>query len=69
MTAVPLPGAATSGAFLFFDSIDAAGHARFRAPAANVQDAQVRPTAPRYTPCHRAPILRRGAFSFYRFSS
>ena len=68
MTAVPLPGAATSGAFLF-DSIDAAGHARFRAPAANVQDAQVRPTAPRYMPCHRAPILRRGAFSFYRFSS
>ena len=69
MTAVSPARRRSQRRLSFFDSIDAAGHARFRAPAANVQDAQVRPTAPRYMPCHRAPILRRGAFSFYRFSS
>ena len=66
MTAVPLPGAAASGAFLF-DSIDAAGHARFRAPAANVQDAQVRPTAPRYTPATARQSCAAGHFLFTGF--
>lgn len=69
MTTVPLPGAATSDAFLFLTPLTPPNVRISVRPPQTCRTCTRSLPHPRYTPCHRAPILRRGAFSFYRFSS